>query len=172
MAGNIQSPQNGTISAIPVFVNFIAEGLWFPSNAINQSFFYVLDGQNMSYGTKFTEIQYPLEGIPTSIDGQWYDYSGQVNLNNLNDGPHNITVYYGIYDGDILCYNASSSATSQFYVGTETPSSPLFTPIPSPSPTPTPSIPEFPTTILAMTLLMTATILGTIVLKKKQSKRS
>jgi len=39
------------------------------------------------------------------------------------------------------------------------------------SPYPTPIIPEFPTTILIITFLITATLLGTVVIKRKQSRR-
>jgi hypothetical protein len=50
--------------------------------------------------------------------------------------------------------------------------SPSLSPSPSPPATlsPSPSIPEFPLPILTIAFLITATILGTIIFKKKQSK--
>jgi hypothetical protein len=40
-----------------------------------------------------------------------------------------------------------------------------------PSSSPSPNIPEFPSTILIITFLITATLLGTVVIKRKQSRR-
>jgi hypothetical protein len=187
---SIQSPTNGAVSSLPVLVNFTVEGLWFPSNSSTQSFFYVVDGQNMTSGNRVTQIQYPQFGTPTSPDGQWYDYSGQVNLTSLSKGLHNVTVYYGIYDGTVLKYNETSSATSQattqFYVDIildplptqiSTPSFPSVSPsfstelprISSPSKeSPSPTVPEFAP--VAVLVLGGAACLFAVALRKKVAK--
>jgi len=157
MTVTVQSPVNGSSFALPVFVNFTAQGdLQFSvSDNITQqwvrSFFYVLDGQNMQNsalrfaGTKTTEIQ----GDPVYK----YNFSGQAYLTNLSDGPHSITVYYGAVNSigyvgtpnENIYYNPKWQATAQFYVdSTITPSptlapAPAHTPSPSPTSSPSPS---------------------------------
>src|SRR4030042_1098124 len=163
MAITIQSPQNGTDNALPVFVNFTAQSSGHFSLSDNQTqdwiraFYYVLDGQNMSsLGINFTETQ--LTGTYPTDSDHYYDYSGQAYLTNLTAGIHSITVYYGVLiNNAFIVYNASWSATSQFYVLTENP-------LPTLSPTPSPSTPEFPSWIilplaLTATLVLTATLL-------------
>ena len=173
MAITIQSPQNGTDNALPVFVNFTAQSSGHFSLSDNQTqdwiraFYYVLDGQNMSSsGINFTETQ--LTGTYPTDSDHYYDYSGQAYLTNLTAGIHSITVYYGVLiNNAFIVYNASWSATSQFYVVTENPS-------PTLSPTPSPSTPEFPSwiilpLILTATLVLTATLLTVLFIKRKKS---
>lgn len=118
MTVTIQSPQNGTSAELPVFVNFTAVSSWGYGSTSRDAFFYVLDGQDMkSQGTKFPQIQFPGER-PTSSDNKFH-WSGQVTLASLNDGPHNLTVYYGDPIDNVIYYNESWSATSQFYVVTD-----------------------------------------------------
>lgn len=157
MTVTVQSPVNGSSYGLPVFVNFTAQGdhQFSVSDNVTQqwvrSFFYVLDGQNMQNsalrfaGTKTTEIS----GNPTYK----YNFSGQAYLNNLSDGPHSITVYYGAVNSisyvgtttENIYYNPKWQATTQFYVDSIlTPSqtlspTPTLSPAPSPSPSPTPT---------------------------------
>ena len=139
MSITIQSPQNGTDNALPVFVNFTAQSSGDFSLSDNQTqdwiraFFYVLDGQNMSSssGVNFTETQLTATH-PTDRD-HYYDFSGQAYLTNLAAGIHSITVYYGVLvnvgsSAEFIVYNSSWSATSKFYVKTETTPSPLPSP--------------------------------------------
>ena len=145
MTVTIESPANETKFALPVLINFTAQGDWQFSISDNvtqewlRSFFYVLDGQDLhTSGLRFTGTK------TTDISGDpvySYSFSGQANLTNLADGPHTITVYYGAVnsvaligspDERIMC-NPTWAATSQFYVNsTLTPSQTL-------KPTPTPS---------------------------------
>ena len=153
MTVTIQSPVSGANCALPLLVSFTAQGDFQFSVSDNvtqdylRSFFYVLDGQDMSTsglrfaGTKTTEIY----GDPVYK----YNFSGQANLTDITDGLHNITVYYGAVNSvgligspsEWIVYNPSWQATSQFYVdSTLTPSPTLtLTPSPSSSPSPTPS---------------------------------
>jgi hypothetical protein len=137
----IECPLYGPHKALPVSVKFTAQCSSDFRLSDNQSqdrikaFFYVLDGQNMAIsGIKFTEIQ--ITATYPSNDDYHYDYSGQAYLTNLTDGIHIITVYHGVLvnvgsPAEQIVYNASWSATSQFYVKIETPA-----PTPSPSPSP------------------------------------
>jgi hypothetical protein len=175
MTITIQSPQNGTENALPVFVNYTVQCTPVFSLSDNQTqdwikaFFYVLDGQNMSSsGIRFTETQ---TGIHSTGDDHYYNFSGQAYLTNLSDGIHSITVYYGVLVNvgspyEFIAYNASWSATSQFYVTTENPT-------PTPSPTPSPST-EFPSRIilpliLTVTLVLTVSLLTFLFIKRKKS---
>jgi hypothetical protein len=177
MTITIQSPQNETENALPVFVNYTVQCTPVFSLSDNQtqdwikSFFYVLDGQNMSSsGINFTETQ--LTGTYPTDSDHYYDYSGQAYLINLTDGIHSITVYYGVLvnvgsPAEFIAYNASWSAISQFYVTTENP-------IPTPSPTPSPSTPEFPSwiilpLILTATVALAVTLLTVLFIKRKKS---
>jgi|WetSurMetagenome_2_1015567.scaffolds.fasta_scaffold76379_3 hypothetical protein len=129
MTVTIKSPANGTVNFLPVSVSFTSKadnqfsvsedytGEWV------RSFFYVLDGQDMTTmgmrfeGTKTTTIYE--KGIENG-----YRFDGQAILANLADGPHNITVYYGAvnrigYVGtpeERIIINPTWQATSQFYV--------------------------------------------------------
>ena len=153
MTVTIQSPQNGTYVALPVLVNFSAQ----LSNAFNyltdttdwvSAFFYVLDGQNMSSsGVKIEETE--LTGVDYASPYA-YNYSGQTNLTGLTVGSHNITVYYGVFikTSGFIVYNASWSATSQFYVKTGTS---------SPEPT------AFPTNYTGVGLTETQIIIATAI---------
>jgi hypothetical protein len=136
MTITIQSPQNGTGNALPVFVKFTAQSSSHFSLSDNQTqdwsraFFYVLDGQNMSSsGIRFTETK--ITGTYSGDNDHHYDFSGQAYLTNLTDGSHSITVYYGVLVNvgspyEFIVYNASWSATSQFYAITETPEFPTL----------------------------------------------
>jgi hypothetical protein len=146
MTITIQSPENGTTCTLPVFVSFTSQGdhQFSVSDDSTQSwvrsFFYVLDGQDMSAsgmrfaGTKTTELppQYPVYS---------YNFSGQAYLTNLTNGLHTITVYYGAVNNisyvgspeESIYYNPTWSTISQFYVITATPS-PEATPIAEPFP--------------------------------------
>ena len=147
MKVTIQSPVSGATCALPLLVSFTAQGdsQFSVSDNVTQnwvrSFFYVLDGQNMGHsglrfeGTKTTEIY----GDPV----YWYNFSGQAELTNLADGPHNITVYFGAVNSiglvgtpsESIDYNPIWSATAQFYVNSTLPS-PTQTPSPTPYPSP------------------------------------
>jgi hypothetical protein len=143
MSITILSPENETISALPVLVNFSSLGdfQFSVSDDLTQewvrSFFYVLDGQNMnSIGMRFVGTN------TTTIHEQGskygYNFSGQAYIANLTDGPHTISVYYGAvnkidYVGtpqEHVGYNSSWQATSQFYVDSKL--------VPSLAPTQTP----------------------------------
>jgi hypothetical protein len=181
MTVTIQSPQKGTDNALPVFVNFTAQSSWHFSLSDNQTkdwiktFFYVLDGQDMSSsGTNFTETQ--MTGTPAT-DSERH-FSGQAYLADLSDGIHSITVYYGVLVNvgsphEFIVYNASWSATSQFYVITKTPSptptlAPTLTLTSSPSLTTSPTAPEF--TPIVVLVLVSAVAIGVdaLLVRKRQ----
>jgi len=162
MAVTIYSPQNGTHTALPIFINFSA----YLTDAFNyltdypdwvSAFFYVLDGQDMSSsGVKIEETK--LTGV-NYASYYAFNYSGQAYLTDLTAGSHNITVYYGVLDkgSEIIAYNASWSATSQFYVITATP-----------SPEPTPLAEPFPTTLIIASVSTVAVVaIGLLVYFKK-----
>jgi hypothetical protein len=121
MTVTIHSPQNGAYNALTVSVYFSAQLI----NAFNyltdtpnwvSAFFYVLDCQDMSSsGIKIEQIK--LTGV-NYASYYAFNYSGQAYLSDLTAGSHSITVYYGVLDkgSKIIAYNASWSATSQFYV--------------------------------------------------------
>ncbi len=120
----IQSPQNGTYTGLPVLLNFTAHCNFNITLSDTNSFFYVLDEQNITVSkTRFTEVQ--------SIG---YDFSGQTTLTGLTDGEHNITVYYvGLLrftsPPDTIYYiNGSKSATSQFAVDSTPPAITIISP--------------------------------------------
>jgi hypothetical protein len=181
MTITIQSPENETINSLPVSVSFTSQGDWQFSVSDDstqdwvRSFFYVLDGQNMRtsgmrfVGTKTTEI-HPADYVYS------YNFSGQAYLTNLADGLHSITVYYGAVNNisyvgspdELIYYNPSWQATSQFYVITENPS-PTQSPNPTTNPSPTTTVPEFPS-IMILSLLTTITLLTLLIYFKKQSR--
>jgi len=141
MTINIQSPLNGVINDLPLLVNFSAQSSpvfhlsGTQTDGYTGDFFYVLDGQSMSYGgTKIANTQM------TVTSQNKYQFSGQTYIPNLIEGPHNITVYWGASINNRIYYDESWSTTIQFYVINENPSpTPKTTltpnpPIPSPSP--------------------------------------
>jgi hypothetical protein len=154
MTVSIQSPTNGTVSSVPVWVNFTstADNQFSVSDNTSEewvrSFFYVLDGQNMNTmgmrfeGTRTTKIY-------ANGSQQGFHFEGQAYLANLADGPHTITVYYGAvnkisYVGttqEQIIINPTWQATSQFYVDSKLASGVTVTP----SPTPSQSIPTINT---------------------------
>jgi hypothetical protein len=160
MTVTIHSPQNGTYAAQPVLVNFSAQ----LNNAFDRlhewrgavsGFFYVLDGQNMSIsGVKIEETN--LTGV-NATSHYAYNYSGQANLTDLTVGSHNVTVYYGVFyeNSGFIVYNASWSATHQFYVKNATSS-----PAPTSYPEPTPVTEPFPTTLVATASGVSMTVVG------------
>lgn len=165
----IQSPLNGTDNALPVSVNFTAQcsGEFSLSDNPSQegwikSFYYVLDRQDMrSSGINFTEIQLTAT-LPTDRD-HYYEYSGQAYLTNLTGGSHSITVYYGVLVNvnsphQQIVYNEEWSATSQFYVTTQEPTS-------------TPSSPEFLTIIFILVLAITGTLTALILREKHNNSK-
>jgi hypothetical protein len=178
MTITIQSPQNGTDNALPVFVNFTGQCNSVFELSTNHTkkglkgFFYVLDGQNMrSSGTRFEETQitdtyHPIGQTPYNPTT---DFSGQAYLTNLTGGIHSITVYYGVlFDAGLptenVAYESVWSATSQFYVIGEAPPS---LPSPTSSPLETESVPiTYSMSIVAVIVLV---LLGSIVyiLKRK-----
>ena len=185
MTITIQSPLYGTHNALPVLVNYTVQCSW-QFSLDNQAqdwiraFYYVLDGQNMnSSGINFTETQ--LTGTYPTDSDHHYDYSGQTYLTSLTDGIHSITVYYGVLVNvgtpyEQIVYNTSWSATSQFYVITETPSPTLTptlssSPSPSPSIAPSPSVPEFPSWII-LPLVLVATLLTFVFVRRKTARTS
>lgn len=149
----IQSPQNETTNALPLHVEFMAQSschFFLPANESEEwldGFFYVLDGQNMASGVRFTEVQGP-KAVRYSIATD-HNFSGQAYLTNLTEGSHKITVYWGVLiNNKSVVYNANWSATTQFAITTEKPT-PTQTLAPSPSEnSPTfvasPHVPEFP----------------------------
>jgi hypothetical protein len=141
-----------------------------------KAFFYVLDDQNMSSsGIRFAETQ---TGIHPIDDDHYYNFSGQAYLTDLSDGIHSITVYYGVLVNvgsphEFIVYNASWSATSQFYVITKTPSptptlAPTLTLTSSPSLTTSPTAPEF--TPIVVLVLVSAVAIGVdaLLVRKRQ----
>jgi hypothetical protein len=168
MTVTIQSPVSGANCALPLLVSFKAQGDWQFSVSDNvtqaylRSFFYVLDGQDMSTsgqrfaGTKTTEI----------IGDPVYSHSfiGEANLTEITDGLHSITVYYGAVNNASLIgtpsewivynHNLSWQATSQFYVDSALTPSPTITITPSPSPS------QIPTPALTVSLSESASALN------------
>ena len=146
MTITIQSPLKGVINDLPLLVNFSAQSspVFYLSGTQTDSytgdFFYVLDGQSMSYGgTKIANTQM------TVTSQNKHQFNGQTYIPNLIEGPHNITVYWGVSSNNRIYFDESWSTTIQFYVINENPSpspTPKTTltpnsPIPSPSPSPT-----------------------------------
>ncbi len=146
MTITIQSPLKGVINDLPLLVNFSAQSspVFYLSGAQTNSytgdFFYVLDGQSMSYGgTKIANTQM------TVTSQNKHQFNGQAYIPNLIEGPHNITVYWGASSNNRIYFDESWLTTIQFYVINENPSpspTPKTTltpnsPIPSPSPSPT-----------------------------------
>jgi hypothetical protein len=146
MTITIHSPLKGVINDLPLLVNFSAQSspVFYLSDTQTESytgdFFYVLDGQSMSYGgTKIANTQM------TVTSQNKHQFSGQTYIPNLIEGPHNITVYWGASSSNRIYYDESWSTSIQFYVINENPSpspTPKTTltpnsPIPSPSPSPT-----------------------------------
>jgi len=144
MTITIQSPLKGVINDLPLLVNFSAQSspvFYLSGTQIDSytgDFFYVLDGQSMSYGgTKIADTQM------TVTSQNKHQFSGQTYILNLIEGPHNITVYWGASSNNRIYYDESWSTNTQFYVINENPSpTPKTTltpnsPIPSPSPSPT-----------------------------------
>jgi hypothetical protein len=173
MTITIESPQNGTENVLSIFVNFTAQSSGHFSLSDNQtqdwikSFFYVSDGQNMSSsGIRFAEIQ--TTGINPVNSDYPYSFSGQAYLTNLTDGIHSITVYYGVLvnvgtSNEFIAYNASWSATSQFYVITKNSS-----PTPSPSLTTSQTAPEFTPIVVLVLAVAVAVGAGALVIRKRQ----
>ena len=147
----IHSPQNGSNPPQPVQVNFTARS----AHEIlpPQSFFYIIDGQNKKIGINVTETQF----VGIQGGGGDYIYSGQIHLNLLSDGTHNVSVYWGnrLKDGTLYTIDtpAYSGTTATFSIGntttlpsqspfptTEGSPTPNPTPTPTPDPTPSPSI--------------------------------
>jgi hypothetical protein len=136
MTVSILSPQNGTISSLPVLVSFTsqADNQFSVSDDTSEewvrSFFYVLDGQDMkTMGMRF-------EGTNTTTiyangSQQGFRFDGQTYLTNLADGPHNITVY----QESIYYTNPAWQATSQFYVDSKLTTGLTITPSPTPNTT-------------------------------------
>jgi hypothetical protein len=148
MTVSIQSPTNGTISSLPVLVSFTSKG----DNQFSvsddtsaqevRSFFYVLDGQDMTTkGMRF-------EGTNTTTiyengTREGFRFDGQAYLTKLADGPHNLTVYYGAvnkigYVGtpqERIYYNPTWQATAQFYVDSTLAPGLTLTPTPIPNST-------------------------------------
>jgi len=174
MTINIQSPLNGVINDLPLLVNFSAQSspVFYLSDTETDSytgdFFYVLDGQSMSYGgTKIANTQM----IVTSQNK--HQFSGQTYIPNLIEGPHNITVYWGASSNNRIYYDESWSVSIQFYVLNENPSpTPKITltpnsPVPSPSssqtskpnltPSPVPTSSQMPTLFPTLTPITTST---------------
>jgi hypothetical protein len=94
-----------------------------------------------------------------------------------------ITIYYHHSSHNIvMALNSQASlltatpTSTQTQNPTATPTgspnaTPTSTPITQSTPSPTSTVPEFPSTILSLVFLITATLLGTIVIKRKQSRR-
>jgi hypothetical protein len=134
------------------------------------------------------------ETRPDPQSGEWYYYtetaSASLDLPQLSDGAHNVTVYYGWqYLGvpqnpSLQRFEVYAYQTVNFTIGTPQPtpspnstSTPTPTPTPSPpnfgptsSPTPAPSIPEFSswTIPLLLTIMLTTAGLLFYLKNKKQ----
>jgi hypothetical protein len=81
----IQSPREGAHIALPILINLTVRSNFEITLSNSNSFFYVLDNQNVdSSGIRFTEVQ------SAGLNG----FSMQTNLTNLNAGKHNIIIYY------------------------------------------------------------------------------
>jgi hypothetical protein len=131
MTINIQSPSNESHNGLPLLVKFSAKSnsVFYLSgtqtHAWTGDFFYVLDGQSMRYsGNKIVNTQM----TENSSQKPYYDihnFSGQAYLTDLTEGTHNITIYWGVGRSIDILYNPSWSATSQFYVDSNSTAQPL-----------------------------------------------
>ncbi len=144
MTVTVLSPENNTINSLPILVSFTSKGDQQFSVSDNttaewvRSFFYILDGQDMrSMGVRF-------EGTKTTPDNH---FTGQAYIENLTDGFHTITVYYGAVNSinligslqEQIVYNTKWQATAQFYVNIKLDPSPTPTNFETNSPSPKPS---------------------------------
>jgi hypothetical protein len=160
---SIQSPQNGTQNAAPIFLNFTVKE-WAISDFY--AYFYILDGQDYQSGVKIEDIQFV--GQETLSEEHAFSYvettlEGQVVLPSLPDGAHTVTVFIGqvLGDGTIRPANVDPfSTTANFNVDSTTES--------SPSPQENEQKP-FPTTLVATASGASAAVvcLGLLVYFKK-----
>ena len=163
---SIQSPQNGTSNAEPIFLNFTVKKVYVSDT---YSYFYILDEQDLQSGVKVEEIQ--LVGQETITNDTFFPYTeytlrGQAVLPKLGDGPHNLTVFIGWVKENGVIYQANIdpfSATTQFSVDPTATS-------PSPSPSPQETEPEpFPPTLVVASVVPIAVVgLGLLVYFKKR----
>ncbi len=86
-----------------------------------------------------------------------YWFSTSVDISNLTNGYHKISILALMYFGPNTLFNQSSIPVA-FLVQNPTHNS-----------TPTPAVPEFPTLILIIIFLLTTTLLATIMIERKQS---
>jgi hypothetical protein len=156
---SIQSPQNRTHNAEPIFLNFTVKKV---DVSDTYSYFYLLDGQDIQSGVKVEEIQ--LVGQETITNDTFFPYTevnlkGQAVLPKLSDGPHNLTVFIGWVREDGVIFHANIdpfSTAAYFSVDTTTP-----TPSPSPSPQETETEPEpFPTVLVVAVFVTVCAIVA------------
>ncbi len=127
----IQSQSNETHNGLPLLVKFSAKSnpVFYLSgtqtHAWTGDFFDVLDGQSMRYsGYKIVNTQMT-ENSPQKPYYDIHNFSGQAYLTDLTEGTHNITIYWGVGRSSDILYNPSWSATSQFYVDSNSTAQPL-----------------------------------------------
>lgn len=166
----ILSPQNQSRYSNPIQLNFTIEVTTMLGQFGNVG--YSLDGGIITSVSSFVNKTLDKTGIP-----DWYYWtttaSANVMLPALSEGTHNVTVYYGWqYLGipenpSLERFEVSSYKTVEFTVGEATGANTQS----SPSKSPTSTVPEFPTTILVIIFISIATLLGTVEIKRKQSRR-
>ncbi len=136
MSFTIHSPSNRTY-VLPIQVSFSAVGndnIYLQSEIgegggekYSGSFYYVIDDQDMRQsGIKIENCHMT---TPTGTGDDRHFFDGQTLLTNLTQGPHNITVYWGVKTYQGILNNPSFAKTAQFSVGssieTAQPSPPL-----------------------------------------------
>ena len=186
---NVSSPQNRNYPNNPIQLTFTIT----VSTMLGQfgNVGYSIDG-----GVVTSIRNLPItETRPDPYSGEWYYYtekaSANLDLPQLTDGAHNVTVYYGWqYLGvpqnpSLQRFEVYAYQTVNFTIGTPQPtpspnstSTPTPTPTPSPpnfgptsSPTPSPSIPEFQLWILLSMLSIVGAIAGLLVYHKQKAKK-
>jgi hypothetical protein len=165
---SIQSPQNGTYNAEPVFLNFTVKKV---DVSDTYSYFYLLDGQDIQSGIKVDEIQ--LVGQETISNDSFFPYTevtlrGQAFLPKLGEGSHNLTVFVGWMREDGVMFHANInpfSVTAYFTVDTTAP-----TPSQSSSPQEMETEP-FPTTLAASVASVAIVGAGLIIYFGKVKKK-
>jgi hypothetical protein len=105
---SIQSPQNRTYNAEPIYLNFTVKTNY---SVDAYSYFYVFDGQDWQAGIKVEEIQVIGESVISDevmpdINTTYFPYTeytlwGQAVLANMSYGRHSLTVYAMDSDGKV-----------------------------------------------------------------------
>jgi competence protein ComEC len=151
------------------------------SNLHNQILKVGHHGSSTSTSIAFLNAVNPSYAVISAGVDNPYGHPSRQTLDRLSS---NNVITYGTYSYGTIIFSLNSA--SQVTTPTPTPASTLSptsapsqnpTSMPTPSnistanPSSTPNIPEFPSTIFIITFLITATLLGTVVIKIKQSRR-